>query len=107
MKIDNVISLLNKLGMDEGLTIQERTAINEACMNMMSLKRKQDTQIDFQGWEVKKLTMKDLREFVAEHEEVADDAKILVLEDDGMGYGANNGYCSELSINENEVHIWF
>ena len=56
--------------------------------------------------------MKELREFVKENESIEDDTKLLVLEDDGMGYGANNGYCSDLFISEDndgkkEVQIWF
>ena len=115
MKTDRIISILNELGMDEGLTIQERTAVNEACMAMMSMQRKIEPQVDFQGWEIKKLTMKDLRKFVRDNGALDDDVNLLVLEDDGMGYGANNGYCSELSVSETEdedgkkkeVHIWF
>ena len=41
-----------------------------------------------------------------------DDIQILVLQDDGMGYGARNGYCSDIYVSENkdgkkEVQIWF
>lgn len=33
---------------------------------------------------------------------LGDDINILILEDDGMGYGARNGYCSDIYVNENK-----
>ena len=43
---------------------------------------------------------------------LADDIQILVLEDDGMGYGARNGYCTGIYLSDGdngkkEVQIWF
>ena len=56
--------------------------------------------------------MKELRKFVRDNGALNDDVKLLVLEDDGMAYGANNGYCSDLCVSEDEngekeVQIWF
>jgi hypothetical protein len=56
--------------------------------------------------------MKDLRKFVRDNGALDDDVKLLVLEDDGMGYGARNGYCSDIYVGKdkdgkNEVQIWF
>jgi hypothetical protein len=56
--------------------------------------------------------MKDLRKFMKDHKSLDGNCKILILQDDGMGYGANNGYCTELATSENkegetEVQIWF
>ena len=66
---------------------------------------------DFQGWPINELTMKDLRKFVRDNGSLDDDVKLLVLEDDGMGYGAVNGYCTDLYVIDNdgkkEVQIWF
>jgi hypothetical protein len=112
MKIEEVMSVLNGLSIDEELTIRERAAINEALMAMSNIIYKKEDQTDFQGWPVKKLTMKDLRKFVRDNGPLDDTVKILVLEDDGMGYGARNGYCSDIYVGENEikekeVQIWF
>lgn len=73
---------------------------------------KENVRYDFQGWPIKELTMKDLREFVNNNKELDDNVKILVLEDDGMGYGAVNGYCSDIYVSKNEeendeIQIWF
>lgn len=56
--------------------------------------------------------MKQLRKFVRDNGPLDDDVNILVLEDDGMGYGARNGYCSGIYVSENkdgkkEIQIWF
>jgi hypothetical protein len=56
--------------------------------------------------------MKDLRKFVRDNGALDDTVKLLVLEDDGMGYGARNGYCSDIyvgknEVDEKEVQIWF
>ena len=50
--------------------------------------------------------------FVRDNGSLDDDVNILVLEDDGMGYGARNGYCSDIYVSENkdgkkEIQIWF
>jgi hypothetical protein len=112
MNTKEVISILNSMSIDEELTIRERAAVNEALMAMSNIVYKKEQQTDFQGWPVKKLTMKDLRKFVRDNGALDDTVKLLVLEDDGMGYGARNGYCSDIyvgknEVDEKEVQIWF
>lgn len=114
MKIEEVMSVLNDLyaNLDGKLDLREMNAVNEALMAMSNIMYKKEGQTDFQGWPVKKLTMKDLRKFVRDNGPLDDTVKILVLEDDGMGYGARNGYCSDIYVGENvdkekEVQIWF
>jgi hypothetical protein len=114
MKIEEVMSVLNELyaNLDGKLDLREMNAVNEALMTISNIIYKKEDQTDFQGWPVKKLTMKDLRKFVRDNGPLDDTVKILVLEDDGMGYGARNGYCSDIYVGENvdkekEVQIWF
>ena len=114
MKIEEVMSVLNELyaNLDGKLDLREMNAVNEALMAISNIIYKKEDQTDFQGWPVKKLTMKDLRKFVRDNGPLDDTVKILVLEDDGMGYGARNGYCSDIYVGENvdkekEVQIWF
>lgn len=113
MDTKNTIIILEELAKSSKLSVQESAALNKACSILNGLKRNEEERYDFQGWPIEKLTMKDLREFVNKHQEIDDDVNILVLEDDGMGYGANNGYCSDISVFENEdgtkkeVQIWF
>ena len=56
--------------------------------------------------------MKDLRKFVRDNCALDDDVKLRILEDDGMGYGAVNGYCSLICLSDDsegnkEVQFWF
>ena len=114
MDVKETISILNELYANPSgkLDLREMNAVNEALMAMSNIMYKKEDQTDFQGWPVKKLTMKDLRKFVRDNGPLDDTVKILVLEDDGMGYGARNGYCSDIYVGENEikekeVQIWF
>ena len=110
--MEKKIETLNSLILDGRLTSEERDAISTACNIMRLYVRKKEPYIDFQGWEQKKRTMKDLREFVDNNDNLADDIQILVLEDDGMGYGARNGYCTDIYLSDEgdgkqNVQIWF
>ena len=112
METKKTIDILNNLALDERLSINERTAVQDSYNYMKSLELKEDELYDFQGWKLDKLTMKQLRKFVRDNGALDDDAKILVLEDDGMGYGARNGYCTDIYVVENkdgekQVNIWF
>lgn len=112
METKQVIDILNNLIIDDRLNADEKAAISDSCNYMRTLELRKSDQHDFQGWEVKKITMKQFRKFVRDNGHLGDDVNILILEDDGMGYGARNGYCSDIYVNENkngkkEVQIWF
>ena len=113
MEVNKVIKILNSLIIDdERLSTDERDAIGESLKTMLQYERKQEEQIDFQGWPLHHHTMKDLRDFMKRNKSLDGDTKILILEDDGMAYGARNGYCTEISVsddknNKKEVHIWY
>lgn len=112
MEEKKVINILNNLIVDDRLNAEEKAAISDSCNYMRTLELKKDDQYDFQGWKIKKITMKQLREFVKDNHYLEDDTNVLVLEDDGMGYGARNGYCSDIYVGKNkdgkkEVQIWF
>ena len=113
MDTDKTLHILGKLIEDtERLSADERGAFSEARDTMLLYERKKEVETDFQGWEMPHYTMKDLRKFMKDHKSLDGGCKILILQDDGMGYGANNGYCTELSTSEDkegntEIHIWF
>lgn len=113
MEANKVIDILNSLILDdERLSADERDAIGESMKVMMQYERKQVEDIDFQGWPLRHQTMKDLREFMKKNKSIDGETKILILEDDGMAYGARNGYCTEISVSEDkdkkkEVHFWY
>ena len=112
MDTKEVVTILNNLTINDKLDIRERAAINEALLFLSRVEHRGEQQYDFQGWPVKQLTMKELRKFVRDNGALDDTVKLLVLEDDGMAYGTNNGYCSDLCVSEDEngekeVQIWF
>ena len=112
METKQAIDILNNLIVDDRLDADEKAAISDSCHYMRILELKEGDQYDLQGWKVKKITMKQLRKFVRDNDPLDDDVNILVLEDDGMGYGARNGYCSDIYVSENkdgkkEIQIWF
>lgn len=86
-----------------------------------SIKRRDEVSEEFGGWEHEHITLRELLEFLGLTEKSNADSiiinkneplldyKILMLEDDGMGYGANNGYCCQTDIdNENKnIRLWF
>jgi hypothetical protein len=113
MNTKETMNILNNLLVNDKLTVDERYAINEACNYISQLEYNNKEQTDFQGWPLEKLTMKELRKFVRDNCALDDNVKLRILQDDGMGYGANNGYCTDISIyedmdnNNKEVQFWF
>lgn len=113
MEIKKTLDTLNNLIEDtERLSADEREAISEARNTILQYERKKEVETDFQGWEMPHYTVKNLREFMRKHKSIDSECKILVLQDDGMGYGANNGYCTDVFVSENkdgetELQIWF
>ena len=112
MNTKEVVTILNNMSISDKIDTRERAAINEALFFLAKIEHKDEQQYDFQGWPLEQLTMKQLRKFVRDNGALDDDVKLLVLEDDGMGYGARNGYCTDLSVSEDEegkkeVQIWF
>lgn len=112
METKLAIDTLSNLTVDERLNENEKEAIKVANKYLKTLQLKEGERYDFQGWKIDKITMKELRKFVRDNCPLDDDVNILILEDDGMGYGAVNGYCSSIYVDENkdgkeEVHIWF
>lgn len=112
METSKVIETLNNLTIGNKLNDKEKEAVDDSLKYLESLRHKEGERYDFQEKLIETLTMKQLRKFVRDNGALDDNAKILVLQDDGMGYGANNGYCSSLYASENkngkkEVQIWF
>lgn len=104
--------ILENLKSNQTLSNEEIEAIDIALKHISHIEYNKGSHTDFQGWPIEKCTMKELREFVKENNGLSDDTKILVLEDDGMGYGGNNGYCSDIYLSgnekgETEIKIWF
>lgn len=114
MKTKEIMDVLNHLMTEDKLTVTEREAISEACDYIAQLEYNKGDLTDFQGWPLEKLTMKNLRKFVRDNGALDDDVKLRILQDDGMGYGAVNGYCTDISVYdglkdnaEKEVQFWF
>ena len=85
METKQAIDILNNLIVDDRLDADEKAAISDSCNYMRILELKEGDQYDFQGWKVKKITMKQLRKFVRDNGSLDDDVNNKILEDDGMG----------------------
>lgn len=108
---ETIETLENRGNIQNGVIVE--VAINTALDFLKRMKRNEEDTYDFQGWKEKKLTYKDLKEFLAAHDgELNDEAKLKVYVDDGMGYGAQNGICTDLFIstseksNDQELQVW-
>ena len=65
MEYEKLMKTLNTLeDRISDLTEDEKTALGEAKRTLELYERKQEEQIDFQGWPLRHHTMKDLREFM-------------------------------------------
>ena len=74
-------------------------------------------ETDFQGWPIKHYTWKELRDELAMQIGVDvsgdkteyDDYKIVIAEDDGMGYGAVEGPCNGVEVDDEKktIKLWF
>ena len=110
MEINKILEELDRMVVPS--VREHRETAYEINKILKALINKRKIECDFQGWPLEHLTMKDLREFVENNKDIKDDAKVLVLQDDGMGYGAVNGYCTNINRtkvedNNEEVQIWF
>lgn len=93
-------------------TKEENDALEKAIKVLKHLEHLHDKRVDFQGWKEKQVTLGDLRKVIEQTSTVDDDAKVIVYEDDCMGYGANNGICTDIywgeDVDGNDViKVWF
>ena len=112
MDTKNTHKVLNDLIKSGKLNNEELEAVANATEHIARLQYNNGEQFDFQGWPLEKMTMKDLRVFMKDNESLSDDVKIWILQDDGMAYGANNGYCNGIYLGDDEdgndvVEFWF
>ena len=113
-KLKETIETLRNRGSIDNPVVRE-VAINNALEVLEKVEANNSIQLDFQGWPIGQMTFGDMKLFVNNHQDLDDDTKLLVLQDDGMGYGANNGYASFMCVSEptvkdggdKEIQIWF
>lgn len=113
MKLNEIIDILKTRGSADNTLLVE-VAINNAIDKLELIDRwnGKEERRDFQGWKLIPQTFGDLKEFVKNNASLSDDTKLIILEDDGMGYGANNGNCTEISVSEDKdgketIQFWF
>ena len=103
-EIEGIDKLINELGENELLSsIKDR---------LEGLKHSREVKTDFQGWKMNHATLGDLRKCVKNTESLPNETPITVYQDDGMGYGAINGTCTDIywgegMDNNDEIKIWF
>ena len=66
---------------------------------------------DFQGWPIRKMTVREILERLGVTDYKIEDEHILdlyprLLEDDGMGYGVNTQYITEVSYGDDYVNMF-
>lgn len=103
-QIDGINELISK--------DSDNVLFNNIYDTLKALERPNEEAVDFQGWKVNNATLGDIRELVEKTKSLPNDTKVRVFEDDGMGYGANNGLCTDIylgsDLEENdEIRIWF
>ena len=104
-QIDGINELISK--------DSDNVLLNNIYDTLKTLERRPNEEaVDFQGWKVNNATLGDIRELVEKTKSLQNDTKVRVFEDDGMGYGANNGLCTDIywgsDLEENdEIRIWF
>lgn len=103
-QINEIDYLIMKYGSSDLLENVHNTLVN--------LRKNNDDRYDFQGWKINDCTLGDLRNLVNDTKDLPSSTKIRVLEDDGMGYGANNGSCTDMYLSEDsdgnyEIKVWF
>lgn len=111
MEIKDIIEKLNLIA-ENVETKDENDAIETAIQALNNLEHIYDEKNDFQGWKEKQITLGDIRKLVENTNGVSDDAKVIVYEDDGMGYGTNNGLCTDIYLSEDTdgndvIKVWF
>lgn len=101
-EIEGIDKLINELGENELLSsIKDR---------LECLKHSREVKTDFQGWKMNHATLGDLRKCVKNTERLPNETPVMVYQDDGMGYGATNGACTDIywgGSDNDEIRIWF
>lgn len=110
--IKSIIETLENRGSNSNPVCVE-VAINRAIDILKRLERQKVPETDFQGWPIKPISFKQLKDYINGLQDIPDDADVRVLMDDGMGYGAVNGLCNGTIYLDNsvvekpEIQIWF
>lgn len=114
-KIKGAIDLLQNIDVKSNIVIDEN--IYEAIKTLIgatySLTREGVEENDFQGWPIKQWKWGEVRKCLCGEDGMntadCDDFHIMILEDDGMGYGANSGYMNgmEFDYENKKVKLWF
>lgn len=105
-----MLALMN----NEALNSDEKKTIEDSIQLLSRLQRNYEVTYDFQGWKEKPLKFSEVLDSINALDENGKvkpeilNTNVIILEDDGMGYGANNGACRQAYVNkEGEINLWF
>lgn len=111
--IKDIVDVLEHRGTVSNQVIVE-TSINAAIDVLKRIQHLSQPRTDFQGWPIEDVTLGRLKEFLNSVCDIDDNSKVRILMDDGMGYGALNGICSEMNVSDSllndgtkEIQFWF
>lgn len=126
--LKNLIDNLNKIISNKNISDDNDLKTLESVLNVLNnLKRNKENEETFQGDIKKPLTLKDVlnsikvpklnkRAYILDEKDSNDkkllDMPVILLQDDGMGYGALNGACREAYVNDYDennksIYLWF
>ena len=124
IKIEN---LLNNIINNNNLSKEDSETLIETLAVLNHLKHNSEDEETFQGDIKKPLTLKDVlngikvpklnkRAYILDENNSKDkellNMPVILLEDDGMGYGALNGACRDAYVSDydkdnKKIHLWF
>lgn len=128
IKIEDLINNINFIKeTNKELSEEDINTLSEAVMALKNLKHSSEDEETFQGDIKKPLTLKDVlngikvpklnkRAYILDENNSKDkellNMPVILLEDDGMGYGALNGACRDAYISDydkdnKKIHLWF
>lgn len=126
--LKKLIDDLNKIILNKNISDENDLKTLKSTLNVLNnLKRNEENEKTFQDDEKKPLTLRDILDKISNNklndrvylfdEKDSNDKKLLdmsviLLQDDGMGYGALNGACREAYVNDYDennksIYLWF
>lgn len=127
IKIEDLLNNINNIINNNNLSKEDSETLIETLAVLNHLKHNSEDEETFQGDIKKPLTLKDVlngikvpklnkRAYILDENNSKDkellNMPVILLEDDGMGYGALNGACRDAYVSDydkdnKKIHLWF
>ena len=127
IKIEDLLNNINNIINNNNLSKEDSETLIETLAVLNHLKHNSEDEETFQGDIKKPLNLRDIldgievpklnkRAYVLDENDPKDkellNMPVILLEDDGMGYGALNGACRDAYVSDydkdnKKIHLWF